>query len=77
MVDDPVSFQISDQEFHSTIYAACGNALALARRRRRHTPETPIPLVRTTNLVTTALLTARCCSARSDLDHPRPTRADI
>ena len=27
MVDDPVSFQISDREFHSTLYAACGNSL--------------------------------------------------
>ncbi|MEO8133818.1 MAG: FadR/GntR family transcriptional regulator [Betaproteobacteria bacterium] len=27
MLDDPVSFQISDREFHSALYAACGNAL--------------------------------------------------
>ena len=27
MLDDPVSFQISDREFHSTLYAACGNSL--------------------------------------------------
>ena len=27
MVDDPVAFQISDREFHSTMYAACGNPL--------------------------------------------------
>lgn len=27
MLEDPVSFQISDQEFHSTLYAGCGNAL--------------------------------------------------
>jgi DNA-binding FadR family transcriptional regulator len=27
MLDDPVRFQISDQEFHSIIYAACGNPL--------------------------------------------------
>ena len=27
MLDDPVRFQISDQEFHSALYAACGNPL--------------------------------------------------
>ena len=27
MLDDPVRFQISDQEFHDTLYRACGNAL--------------------------------------------------
>ncbi len=27
MFDDPVLFQISDREFHSILYAACGNAL--------------------------------------------------
>ena len=27
MLADPVSFQISDREFHSVLYAACGNAL--------------------------------------------------
>ncbi len=27
MLDDPVRFQISDQEFHSTLYRACGNNL--------------------------------------------------
>ena len=27
MLDDPVRFQISDQEFHHTLYRACGNAL--------------------------------------------------
>jgi DNA-binding FadR family transcriptional regulator len=27
MLDDPVSFQISDREFHSTLYTACGNSL--------------------------------------------------
>jgi DNA-binding FadR family transcriptional regulator len=27
MVDDPVRFQISDQEFHQTLYRACGNGL--------------------------------------------------
>ena len=27
MVNDPVAFQISDREFHSVIYGACGNAL--------------------------------------------------
>jgi DNA-binding FadR family transcriptional regulator len=27
MVNDPVAFQISDREFHSIVYAACGNAL--------------------------------------------------
>lgn len=27
MVNDPVRFQISDQEFHQTLYRACGNAL--------------------------------------------------
>ena len=27
MFADPVSFQISDREFHSVLYAACGNAL--------------------------------------------------
>ncbi len=27
MLDDPVRFQISDQEFHATLYRACGNAL--------------------------------------------------
>ena len=27
MLDDPVRFQISDQEFHETLYRACGNAL--------------------------------------------------
>jgi DNA-binding FadR family transcriptional regulator len=27
MLDDPVRFQISDQEFHQTLYRACGNAL--------------------------------------------------
>lgn len=27
MLDDPVAFQISDREFHSVIYGACGNAL--------------------------------------------------
>lgn len=27
VVDDPVRFQISDQEFHQTLYRACGNAL--------------------------------------------------
>jgi DNA-binding FadR family transcriptional regulator len=27
MLNDPVAFQISDREFHSTMYAACGNPL--------------------------------------------------
>jgi len=27
MLDDPVRFQISDQEFHETLYRACGNGL--------------------------------------------------
>jgi len=27
MLDDPVAFQISDREFHSTMYSACGNPL--------------------------------------------------
>jgi DNA-binding FadR family transcriptional regulator len=27
MLTDPVAFQISDREFHSTVYAACGNPL--------------------------------------------------
>ena len=27
IVEDPVRFQISDQEFHQTLYRACGNAL--------------------------------------------------
>jgi DNA-binding FadR family transcriptional regulator len=27
MLDDPVSFQISDRVFHTTMYAACGNTL--------------------------------------------------
>jgi DNA-binding FadR family transcriptional regulator len=27
MLDDPVRFQISDQQFHDTLYRACGNAL--------------------------------------------------
>lgn len=27
MLDDPVRFQISDQEFHETLYRACGNDL--------------------------------------------------
>jgi DNA-binding FadR family transcriptional regulator len=27
MVNDPVRFQISDQEFHQTLYRACGNGL--------------------------------------------------
>ncbi|MES2956805.1 MAG: FadR/GntR family transcriptional regulator [Pseudomonadota bacterium] len=27
MLNDPVRFQISDQEFHNTLYRACGNAL--------------------------------------------------
>jgi len=27
MLDDPVRFQISDQEFHQTLYRACGNEL--------------------------------------------------
>lgn len=27
MLDDPVRFQISDQEFHDTLYRACGNEL--------------------------------------------------
>jgi DNA-binding FadR family transcriptional regulator len=27
MLDDPVRFQISDQEFHSSLYRACGNQL--------------------------------------------------
>lgn len=27
MVQDPVRFQISDQEFHQTLYRACGNSL--------------------------------------------------
>lgn len=27
MLDDPVRFQISDQEFHNTLYRACGNPL--------------------------------------------------
>lgn len=27
MLDDPVRFQISDQEFHETLYRACGNPL--------------------------------------------------
>jgi DNA-binding FadR family transcriptional regulator len=27
MVNDPVAFQISDREFHSIVYSACGNAL--------------------------------------------------
>jgi DNA-binding FadR family transcriptional regulator len=27
MLEDAVSFQISDREFHSTLYAACGNSL--------------------------------------------------
>lgn len=27
MLDDPVRFQISDQEFHQTLYRACGNSL--------------------------------------------------
>ncbi|WP_310611257.1 FadR/GntR family transcriptional regulator [Limnohabitans sp.] len=27
MLNDPVAFQISDREFHSTLYAACGNPL--------------------------------------------------
>lgn len=27
MVNDPVAFQISDREFHATVYAACGNSL--------------------------------------------------
>jgi DNA-binding FadR family transcriptional regulator len=27
MVNDPVAFQISDREFHSVVYAACGNSL--------------------------------------------------
>jgi DNA-binding FadR family transcriptional regulator len=27
MLDDPVRFQISDQEFHEALYRACGNAL--------------------------------------------------
>jgi DNA-binding FadR family transcriptional regulator len=27
IVDDPVRFQISDQEFHQTLYRACGNDL--------------------------------------------------
>lgn len=27
MLDDPVRFQISDQEFHETLYRACGNEL--------------------------------------------------
>jgi DNA-binding FadR family transcriptional regulator len=27
MLLDPVAFQISDREFHSTLYAACGNSL--------------------------------------------------
>jgi DNA-binding FadR family transcriptional regulator len=27
MLDDPVRFQISDQEFHQTLYRACGNDL--------------------------------------------------
>jgi DNA-binding FadR family transcriptional regulator len=27
MVDDPVAFQISDREFHSIVYGACGNPL--------------------------------------------------
>ena len=27
MLADPVSFQISDREFHSTLYKACGNSL--------------------------------------------------
>ncbi len=27
ITDDPVRFQISDQEFHQTLYRACGNAL--------------------------------------------------
>lgn len=27
MVNDPVGFQISDREFHSIVYAACGNSL--------------------------------------------------
>jgi DNA-binding FadR family transcriptional regulator len=27
MVDDPIRFQISDQEFHQTLYRACGNDL--------------------------------------------------
>ncbi|HUG23314.1 FadR/GntR family transcriptional regulator [Piscinibacter sp.] len=45
MLDDPVRFQISDQEFHETLYRACGNGLladvvfdfygyALEQRRR-------------------------------------------
>src|SRR5574341_2129511 len=45
MLDDPVRFQISDQEFHETLYRACGNPLladvvfdfygyALEQRRR-------------------------------------------
>lgn len=27
MLDDPVTFQISDREFHATMYRACGNSL--------------------------------------------------
>jgi DNA-binding FadR family transcriptional regulator len=27
MLDDPVRFQISDAEFHNTLYRACGNEL--------------------------------------------------
>jgi DNA-binding FadR family transcriptional regulator len=27
MLDDPVRFQISDREFHATLYRACGNTL--------------------------------------------------
>jgi DNA-binding FadR family transcriptional regulator len=27
MLNDPVSFQISDREFHTTLYKSCGNAL--------------------------------------------------
>ena len=27
MLDDPVRFQISDREFHTTLYRACGNSL--------------------------------------------------
>jgi DNA-binding FadR family transcriptional regulator len=45
MLDDPVRFQISDQQFHETVYRACGNELladvvsdfygyALEQRRR-------------------------------------------
>ena len=29
MLDDPVRFQISDREFHTTLYRACGNSLLL------------------------------------------------